>query len=71
MFYLREIVMLTLTLFLQVTLIGFTLAIPDSVMGITFLAAGTSIPDAMASVFVARQGKARHSVPRGVVMWVS
>ncbi|XP_061174388.1 sodium/potassium/calcium exchanger 4-like [Saccostrea echinata] len=40
----------------MVTLIGYTLDIPDSVMGITFLAAGTSIPDAMASVFVARQG---------------
>ncbi|KAL5008461.1 hypothetical protein ScPMuIL_014042 [Solemya velum] len=40
----------------MVTLLGFALRIPDSVMGITFLAAGTSIPDAMASVFVARQG---------------
>lgn len=40
----------------MVTLIGYTLSIPDSVMGITFLAAGTSIPDAMASVFVAKQG---------------
>ncbi|XP_074648859.1 sodium/potassium/calcium exchanger 4-like [Tubulanus polymorphus] len=40
----------------MVTLIGFTLGIPDSIMGITFLAAGTSIPDAMASVIVARQG---------------
>ena len=42
---------------LQVCLIGFTAGIPDSVMGITFLAAGTSIPDAMASLIVARQGK--------------
>ncbi|XP_060079582.1 sodium/potassium/calcium exchanger 4-like [Ylistrum balloti] len=40
----------------MVTIIGYTLSIPDSVMGITFLAAGTSIPDAMASVFVAKQG---------------
>lgn len=38
------------------TLIGYTFDVPDSVMGITFLAAGTSIPDAMASVFVAKQG---------------
>ncbi|XP_063429168.1 sodium/potassium/calcium exchanger 4-like isoform X1 [Mytilus trossulus] len=40
----------------MVTVVGFTLDIPDSVMGITFLAAGTSIPDAMASVFVVKQG---------------
>ncbi|XP_048733557.2 sodium/potassium/calcium exchanger 4-like isoform X2 [Ostrea edulis] len=40
----------------MVTLIGYTFDVPDSVMGITFLAAGTSIPDAMASVFVAKQG---------------
>lgn len=38
----------------MVTLIGFTLGIPDSVMGITFLAAGTSIPDAYASIHVAK-----------------
>ena len=41
----------------QVAVIGFTLGIPDSIMGITFLAAGTSVPDAMASVMVARQGQ--------------
>lgn len=38
----------------MVTLIGFTFGIPDSIMGITFLAAGTSIPDAYASIHVAR-----------------
>jgi Ca2+/Na+ antiporter len=42
---------------LQVALMGYTMGIPDSIMGISFLAAGTSIPDAMASVIVARQGK--------------
>lgn len=40
----------------MVAVIGFTWGIPDSIMGITFLAAGTSVPDAMASVMVARQG---------------
>ncbi|XP_056136224.1 sodium/potassium/calcium exchanger 3-like [Lampris incognitus] len=40
----------------MVTLIGFTLGIPDVIMGITFLAAGTSVPDCMASLIVARQG---------------
>ncbi|KFO87930.1 Sodium/potassium/calcium exchanger 4, partial [Buceros rhinoceros silvestris] len=40
----------------QVTVIGYTLGIPDVIMGITFLAAGTSVPDCMASLIVARQG---------------
>ncbi|XP_055329104.1 sodium/potassium/calcium exchanger 4-like [Paramacrobiotus metropolitanus] len=40
----------------MVTIMGHTMNIPDSIMGITFLAAGTSIPDAMASLIVARQG---------------
>lgn len=37
--------------------LGDTLKIPDSVMGITFLAAGTSVPEAVSSVIVAKQGK--------------
>lgn len=37
--------------------LGDTLNIPDSVMGITFLAAGTSVPEAVSSVIVAKQGK--------------
>ena len=36
---------------------GDTLSIPDAVMGLTLLAAGTSIPDALASLFVARDGR--------------
>lgn len=46
----------TMSVCSQVTVIGFTLGIPDVIMGITFLAAGTSVPDCMASVIVARQG---------------
>jgi len=38
------------------TLIGVVVGIPDPVMGLTFLAAGTSIPDLLSSVIVARQG---------------
>lgn len=38
------------------TIIGYTLGIPDVIMGITFLAAGTSVPDCIASLIVARQG---------------
>ncbi len=40
----------------QVTVIGYTMGIPDVIMGITFLAAGTSVPDCLASLIVARQG---------------
>jgi len=38
------------------TMIGKEAGIPDTVMGLTFLAAGTSIPDLLTSVIVARQG---------------
>lgn len=36
---------------------GETLQIPETVMGLTLLAAGTSMPDTVASVLVARKGK--------------
>uniref|UniRef100_A0A3Q3W5K5 Sodium/calcium exchanger membrane region domain-containing protein n=1 Tax=Mola mola TaxID=94237 RepID=A0A3Q3W5K5_MOLML len=39
----------------MVTIISYTLGIPEVLMGITFLAAGTSVPDCMASLIVARQ----------------
>lgn len=38
------------------TKIGCVAGIPDAVMGLTFLAAGTSVPDLLTSVVVARQG---------------
>lgn len=38
------------------TEVGDTLGIPTEVMGLTFLAAGTSIPDLITSVLVARKG---------------
>ena len=41
----------------MVCIVGGTFNIPDCVMGMTFLAAGSSIPDVMASVIVARQGQ--------------
>ncbi|XP_030045383.1 sodium/potassium/calcium exchanger 5 isoform X1 [Microcaecilia unicolor] len=41
----------------MVTIVGETLAIPETVMGLTLLAAGTSIPDTVTSVLVAREGK--------------
>ena len=40
----------------MVTIIGFTLGIPDVIMGLTFMAAGSSVPDGISSLIVARQG---------------
>lgn len=40
----------------MITIIGFTLTIPDTVMGLTFLAAGVSVPDAISSLLVAKDG---------------
>ncbi|EEB15956.1 sodium/potassium/calcium exchanger 5 precursor, putative [Pediculus humanus corporis] len=40
----------------MITVVGDTLSIPDSVMGLTFLAAGMSIPEATSSVIVTNQG---------------
>ncbi|XP_078683758.1 sodium/potassium/calcium exchanger 5-like isoform X1 [Branchiostoma floridae x Branchiostoma belcheri] len=40
----------------MVTIIGYTFGIPDTVMGLTFLAIGTSLPDTVVSVLVARKG---------------
>ncbi|OWF47714.1 sodium/potassium/calcium exchanger 3-like isoform X2 [Mizuhopecten yessoensis] len=40
----------------MVAIAGDALEIPDTVMGLTLLAAGTSVPDCLASLFVARDG---------------
>uniref|UniRef100_A0A4W4FCP9 Sodium/calcium exchanger membrane region domain-containing protein n=1 Tax=Electrophorus electricus TaxID=8005 RepID=A0A4W4FCP9_ELEEL len=50
----------------MVTIISFTLDIPDVIMGITFLAAGTSVPDCMASLLVARQGMGDMAVSNSI-----
>ena len=41
----------------MITIIGFTLGIPDTVMGLTFIAAGVSVPDALSGVAVVREGE--------------
>lgn len=41
----------------MITVIGFTLGIPDTVMGLTFIAAGVSVPDALSGVAVVKEGK--------------
>ncbi|XP_068446466.1 sodium/potassium/calcium exchanger 3 isoform X2 [Clinocottus analis] len=50
----------------MVTVISYTLGIPEVIMGITFLAAGTSVPDCMASLIVARQGMGDMAVSNSV-----
>ncbi|XP_054712115.1 sodium/potassium/calcium exchanger 5-like isoform X2 [Uloborus diversus] len=40
----------------MVTVIGYTFGIPDSVSGLTVLAAGTSVPELISSVLVAQSG---------------
>ena len=39
-----------------VEILGATLGIPSVIMGLTFLAAGTSVPDMLAAVIVAKKG---------------
>ena len=48
--------LLTYILIWMVTIIGFTINIPDTVMGLTFIAFGSSVPDALASIIVAKEG---------------
>ncbi|TRY80079.1 hypothetical protein TCAL_09324 [Tigriopus californicus] len=50
----------------MITIVGFTLAIPDSVMGLSFLAVGTSIPEVISSLIVSRQGKGSMAVSNSI-----
>ena len=50
------IALLSYILVWMVEIIGFTFGIPDVIMGLTFLAAGSSVPDGISSLIVARQG---------------
>lgn len=38
-----------------ITVIGYTIQVPDTVMGLTFLAIGTSIPEVFSSLIVSKQ----------------
>ena len=40
----------------MITIVGSTFMIPDTVMGLTFIAAGVSVPDALAGIAVVREG---------------
>lgn len=48
------------------TLIGDTMGIPTEIMGLTFLAIGTSIPDLFSSIIVAKQGKGDMAVSSSI-----
>ena len=48
------------------TLVGAALGISDAVMGLTFLAAGTSVPDLITSVLVAKEGKGDMAVSSSI-----
>ena len=43
----------------MITIVGYTIGVPDSVMGLSFLAVGTSVPEVFSSLIVCRQGKVR------------
>lgn len=49
--------LLTYVLVWMLAIIGFTCGIPDTVMGLTLLAVGTSLPDTFSSFIVARKGE--------------
>ena len=50
----------------MITIIGFTLKVPDSVMGLTFLAVGTSIPEVLSSLIVSREGRGGMAVSNSI-----
>lgn len=50
----------------MITIIGYTLGIPDTVMGLTFVAAGVSVPDALSSIAVIKDGYGDMAVSNAV-----
>ena len=49
--------------------IGCVLGIEDAIMGVTFLAVGTSMPDCLTSIFVARTGRGNMAVCNALVRY--
>ena len=47
-------------------MIGFTFGIPDTVMGLTFIAAGVSVPDALSGVAVVKEGHGDMAVSNAI-----
>lgn len=50
----------------MIVIIGTTLGIPDTVMGLTFVAAGVSVPDALSSIAVIKEGYGDMAVSNAV-----
>ena len=50
----------------MITVIGFTLGIPDTVMGLTFIAAGVSVPDALGGISVVKEGHGDMAVSNAI-----
>lgn len=50
----------------MITIIGQTLGIPDTVMGLTFVAAGVSVPDALSSIAVIKEGHGDMAVSNAI-----
>ncbi|XP_022918371.1 probable sodium/potassium/calcium exchanger CG1090 isoform X2 [Onthophagus taurus] len=50
----------------MITIIGSTFNIPDTVMGLTFVAAGVSVPDALSSIAVLKEGYGDMAVSNAV-----
>ena len=50
----------------MISVIGYTWSIPDSVMGLTFLAVGTSIPEVISSLIVSKQGHGSMAVSNSI-----
>lgn len=51
---------------MAILLLGSTLGIPDTVMGLTFVAAGVSVPDALSSLAVIKEGLGDMAVSNAV-----
>ncbi|CAH8531630.1 unnamed protein product [Dicrocoelium dendriticum] len=56
----------TVIMMWMITVIGVTFHIPDTIMGLTFIAAGSSVPDAIASILVVREGEGDMAVSNAV-----
>merc|ERR1712012_928497 len=49
-----------------ITVIGYTIKVPDTVMGLSFLAVGTSIPEVFSSLIASKQGKGSMAVSNSI-----
>ena len=50
----------------MITVIGFTFGVPDTIMGLTFIAAGVSVPDALGGVSVVKEGHGDMAVSNAI-----